>query len=154
MDDNFVNAVDLGIDERDFNAWLIQLANENKEDYRFGKELQYYTAAIEAEDAEGTPISLIWVGPLVPHSEELKAIDPQVRTYADPTSQAAYPHGYAPAGQTDRWMNNLKEIENVQVRSVILAADGREVKSELSLVRSVVLLVDGHSIKTNRWHSS
>ena len=53
--DNFVNAIDPRMDERDFSAWLILLASENKEDYRFGKEMQYYTAAIEAEDAEGTP---------------------------------------------------------------------------------------------------
>ena len=28
-DDNFVNAMDLKMSERDFNSWMIQLANEN-----------------------------------------------------------------------------------------------------------------------------
>ena len=42
-DDNFVNAMDLKMSERDFNSWMIQLANENREDYRLGMELQNYT---------------------------------------------------------------------------------------------------------------
>ena len=46
-DDNFVNAMDLKMSERDFNRWMIQLANENREDYRLGMELQNYTMAIE-----------------------------------------------------------------------------------------------------------
>ena len=53
MDDNFVNAVDLGMDERDFNDWMVKLANENREEYRFGNELQHYTTAIEVQD--GSP---------------------------------------------------------------------------------------------------
>ena len=39
MDDNFVNAMDLGIRESDFNSWLIQLANKEKECYQFESEL-------------------------------------------------------------------------------------------------------------------
>ena len=50
MDDNFVNAVDLGMRESEFNSWLIQLSNENKASYRFGCELSHYTAAIEVDD--------------------------------------------------------------------------------------------------------
>ena len=50
MDDNFVNAVDLGIRESEFNRWLIPLFNENKSSYRFGCELLHYTAAIEIDD--------------------------------------------------------------------------------------------------------
>ena len=42
-DDNFVNAIDLKMSERDFNSWMIQLANENREDYRLGMKLQNYT---------------------------------------------------------------------------------------------------------------
>ena len=39
-DDNFVNATDLRMSERDFNSWMIQLANENREDYRLEMKLQ------------------------------------------------------------------------------------------------------------------
>ena len=49
MDDNFVNAVDLGMRESDFNSWLVQLANEDKASYRFGGELLHYTAAIDVD---------------------------------------------------------------------------------------------------------
>ena len=38
-DDNFLNAVDLKMSERDFNIWIVQHANENLEDYRLGMEL-------------------------------------------------------------------------------------------------------------------
>ena len=50
MDDNFVNAVDLGIRESEFNSWLMQLSNENKASYQFGCELLNYTAAMEVDD--------------------------------------------------------------------------------------------------------
>ena len=53
--DNFVNATDLRMSERDFSSWLIQLANENREDYRVGMELQNYTIAMEM--AVETPIN-------------------------------------------------------------------------------------------------
>ena len=46
-DDNFVNEVDLKMSERDFNTWMVQLANENREDYWLGMELQNYIMAIE-----------------------------------------------------------------------------------------------------------
>ena len=52
MDDNFVNAVDLGIREGEFNSWLVQLANENKASYRFRGELLNYTAATKVNDEE------------------------------------------------------------------------------------------------------
>ena len=39
MDDNFVNAVDLWMRESDFNSWLVQIANKEKECYQFGSEL-------------------------------------------------------------------------------------------------------------------
>ena len=35
MDANFVNAVDLGMRESEFNSWLIQLSDENKASYRY-----------------------------------------------------------------------------------------------------------------------
>ena len=54
-DDNFVNAIDLRMSERDFNSWMVQLANENQEDYRLEMELQNYTMAIEME--VGIPIN-------------------------------------------------------------------------------------------------
>ena len=50
MEANFVNAVDLGMRESEFNSWLIQLSNENKASYRFGCELLHYTAAIDVDD--------------------------------------------------------------------------------------------------------
>ena len=30
MDDNFVNAMDLGMRESDFNSWLVQITNKEK----------------------------------------------------------------------------------------------------------------------------
>ena len=56
MDDNFVNAVDFGMREIDFNSWLVQIANKEKESYQFGSELLYYTAAIDVSDGEGPPL--------------------------------------------------------------------------------------------------
>ena len=35
MDDNFVHAVDLGMRKIDFNSWLVQIANKEKESYQF-----------------------------------------------------------------------------------------------------------------------
>ena len=55
MDDNFINAMDLGMRESDFNSWLVQIANRVKESYQFGSELLYYTAAIGVSDGEGPP---------------------------------------------------------------------------------------------------
>ena len=52
MDDNFVNAVDLGMREGELNSWLVQLANENKASYRFGGELLHHTAATKVNDEE------------------------------------------------------------------------------------------------------
>ena len=46
-DDNFVIAMELKMSECDFNSWMIQLANESREDYRLGMKLQNYTMAIE-----------------------------------------------------------------------------------------------------------
>ena len=74
-DDNFVNAMALRMSERDFNSWMIQLANENREDYRLGMELQNYTMAIEMEVE--TPINFKTGDVLCLHSEELKDIEPQ-----------------------------------------------------------------------------
>ena len=54
MDDNFINAVDLGMRESDFDSCLIQLANEDKANYQFGGELLHYTAAIDVND--GSPL--------------------------------------------------------------------------------------------------
>ena len=50
MDDNFVNVVERGMRESEFNCWLIHLSNENKASYRFGCELLHYTSAIEVDD--------------------------------------------------------------------------------------------------------
>ena len=50
MDDNFVDAVDLGMRESEFNSWLMQLSNENKASYRFECELLHYTPAIVVDD--------------------------------------------------------------------------------------------------------
>ena len=47
---DFVDAVDLGMRECEFNSWLIQLSKENKANYQFGCELLHYTAAIEVDD--------------------------------------------------------------------------------------------------------
>ena len=44
-----MNAVDLKMSERDFNSSMVQLANENWEDYRLGMELQNCTMAIGLE---------------------------------------------------------------------------------------------------------
>ena len=41
--DNFVNAMYLRMSERDYYCWMIQLANENRKDYRLGMKLQNYT---------------------------------------------------------------------------------------------------------------
>ena len=38
--------------ESDFNSWLVQIANKEKESYQFGSELLYYTAAIDVSDGE------------------------------------------------------------------------------------------------------
>ena len=86
-DDNFGNAMDLKMSERDFNSWMIQLANENRKDYRLGMDLQNYTMAIEM--AVETPINCEANGALCSHSEELRNIDPQsqglwIRGAADP----------------------------------------------------------------------
>ena len=56
MDDNFVNAMDLGKKESDFNSWLVQIANNEKESYQFGCELLYYTEAIDVSDGERHPL--------------------------------------------------------------------------------------------------
>ena len=69
-DDNFVNATALRMSERDFNSWLIQLANENRKDYRLGMKLQNYAMAIEM--TVETPINCEAEGVLCSHSEELK----------------------------------------------------------------------------------
>ena len=58
MDDNFINAMDLGMRESDFNTWLVQIANKEKESYQFGSELLYYTAAIDVSDGERPPTPL------------------------------------------------------------------------------------------------
>ena len=50
MNDNFVNAVDLGMRESEFNNGFKLLSNENKASYRFASELLHYTAAIEVDD--------------------------------------------------------------------------------------------------------
>ena len=50
MDNNFVNAVYLGMRESDFNIWLVQLANEDEASYRFGGKLLHYTAAIDVDN--------------------------------------------------------------------------------------------------------
>ena len=55
MDDNFYNAVDLGMRESDFNSWLVQIANNEKASYQFGGELLFYTAVIDVNDLEGPP---------------------------------------------------------------------------------------------------
>ena len=81
-DDNFVNATDLKMSERDFNSWIIQLANENREDYRFGMKLQNYTMAIEM--AVKTPLNFKAEEALCSHSEELTDIDPQSQGSVDP----------------------------------------------------------------------
>ena len=52
MNDNFVNSVDLGLRESEFNSWLMQLSNENKGSYQFGCDLLHYTSAIEVDDEE------------------------------------------------------------------------------------------------------
>ena len=49
--------------ERDFNSWMVQLANENREGYRLGMELQNYTMAIEMEVE--TPLNFNAEGPYV-----------------------------------------------------------------------------------------
>ena len=56
MEDNFINAMDLGMRKSDFNSWLVQIANKEKESYQFGSELLYYTAAIGISDGEGPPL--------------------------------------------------------------------------------------------------
>ena len=56
MDDNFVNAVDLGMSESDFNSWLVQIANKEKASYQIGSELLYYTGTIDVSDGEGLPL--------------------------------------------------------------------------------------------------
>ena len=73
-DDNFVNSMDLRMSERDFNSWMVQLANENRENYRLKMELQNYIMAIERE--VDTPINFKAEGALCLHSEELKDIEP------------------------------------------------------------------------------
>ena len=55
MDDNGVNALDLGMWESDFNSWLVQIANKEKESYQFESELLYYTAAINVSDGDRPP---------------------------------------------------------------------------------------------------
>ena len=55
MDDNFVNAMDLGMRESDFNSWLDQIANKEKESYQFGSELLHCAAAIDVSGGEGPP---------------------------------------------------------------------------------------------------
>ena len=65
--------MDLRMSERHFNSWIVQLANENLEDYRLGKEFQNYTMAIEMEVQ--TPINYK-TGALCSLSEELKYIEP------------------------------------------------------------------------------
>ena len=52
MDDNCINAMDLGMRKSDFNSWLVQIANKEKESYQFGSELLYYTAAIGVSDGK------------------------------------------------------------------------------------------------------
>ena len=42
--------------ESDFNSWLVQIANKEKESYQFGSELLYYTAVIGVSDGEGPPL--------------------------------------------------------------------------------------------------
>ena len=56
MDDNCVNAMDLGMRESDFNSWLVQIANKEKGRYQFGSELLYYTAVIDVSDTERPPL--------------------------------------------------------------------------------------------------
>ena len=56
MDGNLINAMDPGMKECDFNSWLVQIANKEKESYQFGSELLYYTAAIDVSDGEGPPL--------------------------------------------------------------------------------------------------
>ena len=84
-DDNFMNAMDLKMSERDFSSWMIKLANKNREDYRLGMKLQNYTMAIEM--AVETLINCEAEGALCSHSEELKNIDPQSQGSVDPRSR-------------------------------------------------------------------
>ena len=60
----------------------MQLANENREDYRLGMKMQNYTMA--SEMAVETPINFKAEGALCSHSEELKDIDPQSQKSVDP----------------------------------------------------------------------
>ena len=61
---------------------MIQLANENRENYRLGMKLQNYTMAIEM--AVETTIHFKAEGALCSPSEELKYIDPQSQGSRDP----------------------------------------------------------------------
>ena len=75
MDDNGFNAMNIEMKESDFNSWLMQIADKEKESYKFGIELLYYTAAIRISDGERPPLdgkrpplmwrdpTLIWVVP-------------------------------------------------------------------------------------------
>ena len=55
VDDDCINAMNLEMRESDFNSWLVQIANKEKESYQFGSELLYYTAAIGVSNGEGPP---------------------------------------------------------------------------------------------------
>ena len=48
--------MNLEMKESDFNSWLVQIANMEKESCQFESELLYYTAAIGISDGEGPPL--------------------------------------------------------------------------------------------------
>ena len=80
----FVNAVDLRMSERDFNSWMFQLANENREGYRLGMKLQNYTMAIEMK--VGIPLILMRREPMFTFGrvERYRAAKPGIRGSAGP----------------------------------------------------------------------
>ena len=80
-DDNFGIAIELSMSERDFNSWMVQLANENWEDYRFGKELQIIPWLLRWKLK---PPLILRRSALCSHSEELKDIEPQSQRSVDP----------------------------------------------------------------------
>ena len=64
MDENCINAMNLEMRECDFDSWLVQIANKEKENFQFGSELINYTAAIGVSDGERPPLIRV-VPPLI-----------------------------------------------------------------------------------------
>ena len=64
MDDNCINAMNFEMRECDFNSWLVQIANKEKESFQFGSELINYTAASGVSDGERPPLIRV-VPPLI-----------------------------------------------------------------------------------------